>query len=183
MERVIETWREFWTELLGLRLGPAELTFRHMAWRAAVVFAVAVFFARAGARRFLGHNAGFDIVLLVMLGSVLSRGINGEAAFFPTLGASGLLVLLHHALATLAFRWHWFSERVKGRPYVLVRDGKIDMEACARCKITRDDLDEHLRLNGNALELAQVAEARLERNGSVSVVKIATAGAAHPPAQ
>jgi uncharacterized membrane protein YcaP (DUF421 family) len=40
-----------------------------------------------------------------------------------------------------------------------------------RSKITNDDLDENLRLHGNIASPADVAEARLERNGAVSVVK------------
>jgi uncharacterized membrane protein YcaP (DUF421 family) len=142
-----------------------------MAWRTLVVFFCAVLLARLGARRLLSHNAGFDIMVAVVLGSVLSRAINGQSAFFPTLGASALLVGLHHLLATLAFHSHWFSQLVKGKPQVLVRDGKLDRREMSRSKITDHDLDENLRLHGNVRDAADVAEARLERNGAVSVVK------------
>lgn len=158
-------------ELLGLQLDATDLEFRHMAWRTFVVFVVAVFGSRLGARRLLSHGAGFDIMVAIVLGSVLSRGINGQAAFFPSLGASVLLVALHHVLATFAFQWHWFSQLVKGRPMVLVKKGKVDRRVMARTKITDDDLDEHLRLNGNVVGTEDVAEARLERNGNISVVK------------
>lgn len=168
---MFDTLYSFIDRLLGLRVDGSDLELRHMVWRTAIVFALAVTIARLGARRFLGHNAGFDIVVLVMLGSVLSRGINGEAAFLPTLGASVLLVALHHMLSAMAFNWHWFSQLVKGRPHVLVRKGELVREELARCKITQDDLDENLRLHGNADRIADVAEARLERNGAVSVVK------------
>ena len=160
----------FVDELLGLNLEATDLEFHHMAWRTFVVFLTAVILARLGARRFLAHNAGFDIMVAIVLGSVLSRGINGQAAFLPSLGASVLLVALHHTLATLAFRWHWFSVLVKGHAYTLVRDGQLDRRGLARAKITRDDLDENMRLNGNLCAAEDVAEARLERNGSVSVV-------------
>lgn len=168
---MFDAWYAFLDGLLGLKLDALELEFRHMAWRTAVVFAVAVGLARLGARRFLAHNAGFDIMVAIVLGSVLSRGINGQAAFFPSLGAAILLVAFHHALATLAFHSHAISKLVKGTPQVLVRDGKIDRAAMARTKFTDDDLDENLRLNGNVDGTEDVAEARLERNGSVSVVK------------
>jgi uncharacterized membrane protein YcaP (DUF421 family) len=157
--------------LLGLNLSPTELDFGHMACRGAIVFLFAILLVRLGARRLLAHNAGFDIMVAIILGSVLSRGINGEAAFFPTLGVSALLVALHHVLATLAFRWHRFSQVMKGRAHVLVRDGKIDSHEMRRSKITQDDLEENLRLHGNVSTLADVEEARLERNGAVSVVK------------
>lgn len=156
---------------LGLSLAAHDLGFGHLAARSGVVFCFAVALARVADRRVLGHNAGFDIMLLVVLGSVLSRAINGQAAFFPTLGASVILVLLHHGVATLALRSHTFSGVVKGRPLTLVRDGKVQHDALCAAKITTEDLDESLRLHGGVENAADVAEARLERNGTISVVK------------
>jgi uncharacterized membrane protein YcaP (DUF421 family) len=170
-EAVLERCQDFIDRLLGLNLGPDELAFGQMAWRGFIVFIFAIVLVRLGARRLLAQSAGFDIVVAVILGSVLSRSINGQAAFFPTLGVSALLVALHHVMATLAFHSHWWSEFVKGRPRVLVRNGEIDRDQMRRSKFTRDDLDENLRLHGNVGNLAQVAEARLERNGAVSVVR------------
>ncbi len=172
-----ETWRETLDRLLGLSLQSHDLHFSHMALRTLIVFVFAVVLARVGDRRMLGHNAGFDIMLLVILGSVISRAINGQAAFFPSLGASVVLVALHDILGRLAQRSHGFSKLTKGEPRVLVRDGKIDAAELRRSKITPDDLDENLRLNGNLASAADVAEARLERNGSVSVVKKKPGGA------
>ena len=162
---------EFFGRVLGLGVQAGDLQFGHMAARAFIVFTVGVGLARVADRRMLGHSAGFDIMLLVVLGSVLSRGINGQAAFFPTLGASVVLVVLHHIVATAALRSHWFSKLLKGSPRTLVRDGKIDRAELRRSKITVDDLDENLRLNGGVKDAGEVAEARLERNGTVSVVK------------
>ena len=162
----------FFDQLLGLDLAPGDLELGHMAWRGVIVFAFAVLLVRLGARRLLAHSAGFDIMVAIILGSVLSRGINGEADFAATLGVSALLVALHHTLATLAFHWHPLSQFVKGRPHVLVRDGVADREQMRRSKITDDDLDENLRLHGNVDDLKSVAEARLERNGAVSVVRM-----------
>lgn len=166
-----EPLRDFVSNALGLGVDAIELSAPQMATRAVVVFVFAVALTRVADRRMLGHNAGFDIMLLVVLGSVLSRAINGQAAFFPTLVASMVLVGLHHVVATVAFRSHGFSQWLKGRPRTLVRDGRVDDGALAKSKFTREDLDENLRRNAGIDDVAQVAEARLERNGSVSVVK------------
>ena len=80
-------------------------------------------------------------------------------------------MILHHLVASLALRSHWFSNFVKGCPRELVRDGKVDREALRKSKFTDHDLEENLRLNGGVTHASAVAEARLERNGSVSVVK------------
>ena len=166
-----EALHDFADRVLGLNLQASDLHFSHMAARSLIVFTFAVLLARVGNRRMLGHSAGFDIMVAIILGSVLSRGINGQAAFFPSLGASALLVLLHHIMAKLSCHFHWFSLLVKGRPKTLIRAGKPDPVEMRRCSITHDDLDENLRLSGNIARPAEVAEARLERNGNISVVK------------
>lgn len=157
------------TRALGLGLSSHALHFSHMAWRSLIVFCFAVALARVADRRFMGRSACFDFMLGVILGSVLSRGINGQAAFFPTLGAAVLLVMFHRIIGTAAFRWHWFSVFVKGRERLLVRDGRIDEREMRRSKISHDDLCENLRLNGNVRDISAVKEACLERNGSISV--------------
>ena len=156
---------------LGLGLKPDELTFAHMATRTVFVFFFAIVLMRVGEKRMLGKNAGFDIMLGVILGSVLSRGINGQAAFYPTLGVSLVLVLLHRLIAWAGVYSHLVSLFAKGSDRVLVRDGRVDERELKRATMTRDDLLENLRLNGNVNDLAEVQEARLERNGTVSVVK------------
>lgn len=176
MDRMGKAIYDYISCALGLEVEALDLSVGQMAARAVIVFVFAVGLARAADRRMLGRNAGFDIVLLVALGSVLSRAINGQAAFFPTLVASALLVGLHHVVASVAFRSHGFSQWIKGRPRTLVRNGQIDRDALAKSNLTSDDLDENLRLNGGVDQLHDVAEARLERNGSVSVVKAKRGG-------
>ena len=158
-------------ELLGLHTPPTELTVVQMSLRALVVVLWGIFIIRIGDGRLLGRNAGFDVLLIVILGSVLSRGINGQAAFFPTLGVSAVLILIHHLLALVASGSDSMSRLLKGSPRVLVRHGKLDRVALKRSRITAEDLEENLRLNGNVAGASEVLEARLERNGVVSVVK------------
>ena len=163
--------------LLGLSLDPTELELHHMAWRSAIVFIWAIIAARLADRRFLGANAIFDVMMSVIFASVLSRAINGDAAFFPSMGAALVLVLLHRVLGMLAFNFHPVSVLLKGRQHVLVRNGQMDEEAMRRNRITADDLEENLRLFGNLRDVAKVAEARLERSGNISVVHQENSGA------
>src|SRR4051794_36114980 len=157
----------FLEHLLGLHTAVGELTWGQILARALVVFLFGVGLMRLADRRFLGRNAGFDVLLAIVLGSVLSRGINGQAPFFKTLGASALLVLLHRGLAWLACRWSAFSRLIKGDDIVLVRNGKMQPAAMRRADISEDDLKENLRLNANVTAVDQVVEARLERNGRI----------------
>ncbi len=158
-------------ELLGLSEEGKDLSFSQMAYRTVVVFGVAVLVARLADRRMLGRLAGFDFIVGVVLGSVISRGINGDAQLLPTLGASVLLVLLHRILSAAAYQWHWVSRTVKGDDRILVENGRPNHEELRRNHITDDDLCENLRLHGAVRRPEEVAEARLERDGRISVIR------------
>jgi uncharacterized membrane protein YcaP (DUF421 family) len=149
---------------------PARLTLLQMSLRAALVFVVAVLLVRIGSKRFMGGSTPLDVLLSVVLGAVVSRGINGSAAFGPTLAASAVLVGMHAGTAWLARRWSFLEWLVKGSSQTLVRDGQPQRDAMRRANVTLDDLQEALRLHG-VERFEQVRLARLERNGDISVVK------------
>ena len=157
--------------LLGLHASVDALTWGQFAARTVMVFVLGIVLVRIADRRFLGRNAGFDVLLAIVLGSVLSRAINGQAPFFQTMGVSVLLVLLHRLVGALACRWSAFSKLIKGDAIVLVKDGVRRREAMRHADISEDDLEENLRVNANVANVEDVAEARLERNGLISAVK------------
>src|SRR5262249_52161319 len=86
-------WNCFET-LLGLGAEPKDLTFVQISLRAIIVFLVTLTTMRLGHKRSLSRKTPFDAVLLVILAAVLSRAINGSAAFFATLGGGVVLVVL-----------------------------------------------------------------------------------------
>jgi hypothetical protein len=59
-----------------------------MALRAVVVYVVTVIIVRLGKKRFMGKGTAFDVILGIMLGSIVSRAITGNAPFFPALAAA-----------------------------------------------------------------------------------------------
>src|ERR1700746_3204353 len=117
---------DFLAPFLGLGVEPKDLTLLQISLRGIIVFIVTLLMVRLGHKRSLARKTAFDAVLLVILASVLSRAINGSAAFFATLGGGVVLVLLHRLFAYLAFYSHDFGILVKGKPDTIVRDGKHD---------------------------------------------------------
>src|SRR5881398_4052743 len=122
----------FFDTLLGLGAEPKDLTFVQISLRGIIVFVATLIMVRLGHKRSLAHKTPFDAVLLVILASVLSRAINGSAAFFATIGGGVVLVLLHRFLAYLAFYSHGFGILVKGKPEIIVRDGECDFQMMRR---------------------------------------------------
>ena len=103
------------------------------------------------------------------LGSSLSRALTGNAPLLPTLAATGLLVILNVGVTALAPRSKIISRLTKGRPITLVRNGEVDHEAFRKAHFGENDITELLRLN-SLRDLSEVEEARLERNGQISVI-------------
>jgi len=164
----------FWNSLetfLGLGVEPKDLTFVQISIRGIIVFLATLIMVRLGHKRSLAHKTPFDAVLLVILASVLSRAINGSAAFFATLGGGVVLVLLHRLFAHLAYYSHGFGILVKGKPDVIVRDGQCDFGMMRRNHVSIHDLQEDMRLNGHIDDLSKVRLARVERSGDISFIK------------
>ncbi len=155
---------------LGLGQEAKEMTVAQMALRAAVVYVVTVAIVRLAKKRFMGRATAFDVILGIMLGSIVSRGVTGNAPFFGALAASTVLLLMHWLFSAIALHWHGFGWLVKGRSVVLVRDAAVDEKVLRKVHVTEKDLWEDLRTKGIS-DLKQVAEARLERSGQLSVIK------------
>jgi uncharacterized membrane protein YcaP (DUF421 family) len=163
-------WNSFET-LLGLGVDPKDLTFVQISLRGIIVFLVTLATVRLGHKRSLSRKTPFDAVLLVILAAVLSRAINGSAAFFATLGGGVVLVVVHRLFAFLTFYSHGFGILVKGKPDVIAHDGQCDLATMRRNHVSMHDLDEDMRLSAHTDDLSKIRFARVERSGDISFIK------------
>jgi uncharacterized membrane protein YcaP (DUF421 family) len=165
---MLSTLQAILDTLLGLGQDP--LTLGHVLLRTLIVYVTALIVVRLGEKRFFGKNTAFDLVLGIILGSVISRAVNGSAPFFPTLAASLLLVAVHWALAALTFYTGNFGTLIKGQARVLIQDGKLNWDAMRESHLSEKDLLSALRVEAQITDPAQVQVARLERSGDISVI-------------
>jgi uncharacterized membrane protein YcaP (DUF421 family) len=164
----------FWSfigPLLGLGAEPKDLTFVQISLRGAIVFIATLIMVRLGHKRSLARKTAFDAVLLVILASVLSRAINGSAAFFATLGGGFVLVFLHRLLALVAYHSHSFGILIKGQPDVIVENGEFLWRPMRRNRVSTHDIEEDMRLSLNSEDVSKVKKARVERSGDVSFIE------------
>jgi uncharacterized membrane protein YcaP (DUF421 family) len=166
----MNTFWNFVTPLLGLGAEPKDLTFTQIALRGVIVFVVTLVIVRLGHKRSLSRKTAFDVVLLVVLAAVLSRAINGSAAFFATLGGGLVLALLHRLLALVAYHFHAFGILIKGRPDLIVEDGEFIWKQMQRNHVSTHDIEEDLRLSLHSEDISRVKRARVERSGDVSFI-------------
>lgn len=154
---------------IALGLNAQSLNIWQMGLRAAIIYVAALFMVRiAGDRRFIGSYAAFDVVLSIIFGSTLSRGINGTSAFFATIFAGFVLVTMHWLFSAIAFHIPTLESKIKGRSRILIRDGELCHQTMAVSHITKQDLESTLRLKCQIDKLERVERACLERNGDIS---------------
>src|SRR4051794_40699644 len=140
------------------------------ALRTILVYAIALTIIRLGSKRFLSKASAFDVIVAIMLGSVMSRGIDGASPLLPTVIAGAVLVGMHWLFGVLAFHTGWFGPLVKGERVPLIEDGKIQPEGMRRGSITEHDLTQAVRMQTGQTDPAKVKFAYLERNGQISII-------------
>lgn len=167
----LRTWLD---GLLGLQGGP---NLWQMGLRALIIYLMSILLIRLGSdKRLMGRHAPFDIILAVIFGSVMSRAINGSAPFFQTVGAGAVFIAAHWALALLSYRFRTLEVMLKGKPKILIRDGSVEIGAMRSAAISEADLQEALFVKGKAMSPGEVALARLECNGEISVFTVKQRG-------
>jgi uncharacterized membrane protein YcaP (DUF421 family) len=167
----MNTFSQLLQTLLGISVPPKDLTFLQVSIRGVVVFIAALIMVRLSSKRSLAEKTAFDAVLVVIIGSMLARVINGSEAFFATLGTGFVLVLLHRLFGLVAYYSHGFGILVKGRPQVLVQNGRLQRKNMFWNHISEHDLQEDMRLDAKTEDLSKIEVARLERSGDISFIK------------
>jgi uncharacterized membrane protein YcaP (DUF421 family) len=152
----MNTFSQLLQTLLGIGVEPKQLTFLQVSVRGVIVFTVALIMVRLSNKRSLAEKTAFDAVLVVIIGSMLARVINGSAAFFPTLGSGFVLVLLHRLFGITAYNSHAFGTLLKGRPAVLVQNGRLQRKNMLWNHITEHDLEEDMRLEAKTEDLSRI---------------------------
>jgi uncharacterized membrane protein YcaP (DUF421 family) len=141
-----------------------------LALRVVLVYASTLIIVRLGSKRFLSEATAFDVIVAIMLGSIMSRAIDGSSPFVPTLLLAAVLLALHWLFGVLSYHTSWFGSLVKGERVLLIKDGAVQRQGMRRGSITAADLEQALRLQTQQPDPGKVKRAYLERNGQISVV-------------
>ena len=159
----------------GLHAEPKDFTIQQVILRAVVTYLVGLAILRLGRSRFLARESAFDVVLAFILGSVLSRAINGTSPFLLSIGASALLVGIHQLFAWLSYRSQRFERLIDGLPDPVVTEGRILESASRRHLLSEANIRATLRHKAQTDDLSRIAVARVEVNGEISFIP------RHPP--
>jgi uncharacterized membrane protein YcaP (DUF421 family) len=164
-----------WQHAFGLNAEPKDFTLLQVLLRSVVTYLVGLAILRLGRNRFLARESAFDVVLAFILGSVLSRAINGTSPFLLSLVASIALVAIHQAFAWVSYRSRRFERLVDGEPEPVVSKGGIIEKASRFHMLTEANIKAALRLKTQLDDLSRIEVARVECNGEISFIP------RHPP--
>jgi uncharacterized membrane protein YcaP (DUF421 family) len=119
----------------------------------------------------LGQMSPFDILMLIMVGSVLRTAILGEdhSVLGPFIAVVTIFVW-DKVLASVSARSPGFNRLMDGVPSLLARHGAEEPGALQRHDIAQDAFASALRAHG-LRGVEEVEEARLEPNGEITVIK------------
>ncbi len=165
---------DFFRSVLGVGFDSKNIDVLQMSLRAIIMYVVTICLVRLGKKRFMGGATVFDVILGIIVGSIASRAITGNAPMLPASAAVAVLVGLHWSFSAFAVRSRTFGNLIKGTSDVIISDGQIDHDRLQKEHMSVGDLEEDLRSEGIA-DVHDVLEARLERSGELSVIKRTTA--------
>jgi uncharacterized membrane protein YcaP (DUF421 family) len=140
------------------------------ALRTILIYGLTLVIVRLGSKRFLSKATAFDVIVAIMLGSIMSRGVDGSSPLFPTVLAGAVLLGMHWLFGVLAFHTGWFGAIVKGERLLLIKDGKLQKDEMQKGSITEHDIMQAVRMQTQLPDLTKVKRAYLERNGEISIV-------------
>jgi uncharacterized membrane protein YcaP (DUF421 family) len=139
--------------------------------RGAIAYVGLLALMRMAGRHSFGEMSAFDIIVLVLVGGTLRTAIVGEdnslcGAF---IGVATVLVI-DRLFAWAATRSPAFNRLVEGNPTTLVRDGQLLQDELRRHDVPMPAFERSLRKRG-VVDARDVAEARLEPNGKITVIR------------
>jgi len=139
--------------------------------RAAVIYLFLFTVMRLQGRRIFGGFALSDLLVMLLLAVAVREGITGG---FRTVGdaliSGGTILAFDRTIDLLAFRFPGLRRFLRQQPALLIREGELLIENARNQLVTRTEIQEMLREKGVS-SMDEVREARLEPNGSLSVLK------------
>jgi uncharacterized membrane protein YcaP (DUF421 family) len=116
--------------LLGLSAKADDLILAQVAVRAFLVYGALIVFVRLGKKRFLSQATPLDAILLILIGSIASRGVSGTAPFFTSILACGWLIALHSVFRSFLAGLIDFRTGSRETPQSLLRTAALIGRQC-----------------------------------------------------
>ena len=155
-----------WGEIFGISVSPLELIIRGTA-----MYLLLFLLFRVVVRRRVGAIGMADILILVIIADAAQNAMSGEYKSV-TEGAIlvGTIMFWNVAIDWLNFRVPALRPWLEPPPMLLIQNGRILHRNLRHEYLTEDELKAKLREKG-VRDYSEVAEAHMESDGNVSVIR------------
>ena len=155
-----------WAGVFGLSVPPLELIVRGSA-----MYLLLFLLFRVVVRRRVGAVGMADILVLVIVADAAQNAMAGEYKSV-TDGAIlvGTILAWDMLIDWLNYRVPALRNWLEAPPLLLVRDGRLLRRNLRHEFVTEEELEAKLRQKG-VKDVSEVAEARMESDGEISVIK------------
>ena len=147
-------------------LGIAEIVLR-----GTIIYLTLFFILRVFSRRQAGRFGPADLLVIVLIADAAQNGFGKDyTSVTEAIALVATIVAWDFVIDWLAFRFPSLRPILKAPALVLVENGVPLSSNLRRELITREELDAQLRVEGIS-DIYEVAVARLEGDGRISVIK------------
>ncbi len=139
--------------------------------RGAAIYFILLIALRLSGRRTVAQMTPFDLVLLLIIAETTQQALLGDD--FSMINAALLIIVLFTLDIGLSFIKQWapsIARVIDGTPTVLISDGKPDLRAFARARVSLEDVLTTARVEQGLEKLTQIKSAALEADGAVSII-------------
>lgn len=125
---------------------------------------------KVSGKRTLSEINAFDFLVTVTIGSIAATTIVlQESSFIDGIVAVTTLIILQYILAKLDTKYYFIGKFFLTKPTLLYYKGEYLIENMNKMRITKNDLDQQVRLNAGTL-IENVSAVVLESNGGLSII-------------
>jgi uncharacterized membrane protein YcaP (DUF421 family) len=152
------------------------LSIAELIFRGVVVYLVLFALLRFIGKKHVGELSPFDLVVLLIISETVDASLIGDDhSLTGGLVSAATLVAVVQIVGYVTWRFRKAERLVEGVPRILVRHGRVNDEALDEEQVTRAELIEALRREGQS-SLTNVRFAILETDGSITLAKRRKAG-------
>lgn len=160
-------WFDF---IFGLGLSKETLSMWHLVARALFVYLFGIILVRTQ-RQFMNINTPFNFIVNFILGSVLANAVIGTVPFFPIVGMVTVMAIINFLIAKLSYHFPSIEILIKGKPEILIKDGKIQWEVMRKNSITEDELMDSVHRITQSEDISPIKTAYFENSGRITIVR------------
>lgn len=139
--------------------------------RGSMVYWFLFFLFRFALRRDAGSVGLADILMVVLIADAAQNGMSGEyKSVSEAFVLIGTIAGWNYFIDWMSFRFGWFARFAQPRTVLLIRNGTLQRSNLKQQMVTETELESQLRTHGIE-DLAEVKQASLEPDGSISVIR------------